>query len=102
MRVGLMADTHDRLPAIAELLERLRVEGREHGDARGRLLLAVLRSRRSRIATCRSPACSAGTTATAKGLSAYAARGMGTELYESPHSFEVAGKRILSCTTSAT
>jgi predicted phosphodiesterase len=28
-------------------------------------------------------------------LSAYAARGMGTEIYESPHSFDVAGKRIL-------
>jgi predicted phosphodiesterase len=28
-------------------------------------------------------------------LSAYAARGMGTEIYESPHSFEVGGKRVL-------
>jgi predicted phosphodiesterase len=28
-------------------------------------------------------------------LSAYAARGMGTEIYESPHSFDVGGKRVL-------
>src|SRR5256714_14806538 len=28
-------------------------------------------------------------------LSAYAARGLGTEIYESPHSFEVGGQRVL-------
>src|SRR5918993_63273 len=51
MLIGLMADSHDRVPAVRELLERISERG--------------------------------------------AAKGVGIELHESPHSFEVGGRRIL-------
>ena len=94
MLIGLMADSHDRVPAIRELLERMIERGvgmvLHAGDycspfslapfhQRGMALLGVFGRNDGDRET----------------LSAYAARGMGTEIYESPHSFEVAGKRIL-------
>ena len=39
--------------------------------------------------------CSGTTTAIAKGIKAFAAMGVGGELYESPHSVELDGKRVL-------
>src|ERR1700738_4360607 len=89
-----MADTHDRVPAVADLLERLAQKGvsmvMHAGDycspfslspfhQRGTALLGVFGRNDGDRET----------------LSAYAARGMGTEIYESPHSFDVGGKRIL-------
>src|SRR5688500_20275697 len=89
-----MSDTHDRVPAITKLLERLREKGvsivMHAGDycspfslspfhERGMALLGVFGRNDGDRET----------------LAAYAARGMGTEIYESPHSFEVGGKRIL-------
>ncbi len=94
VRIGLLADTHDRVPAIANLLEKLSAKGvsivMHAGDycspfslspyhEAGMALLGVFgRNDGDR-----------------ESLAAYAARGMGTEIYESPHSFEVGGKRIL-------
>ena len=94
MRIGVMADTHDRVPAIADLLDRFHSKGitmvMHAGDycspfslspfhQKGMALLGVFgRNDGDR-----------------ESLSAYAARGMGTEIYESPHSFEVGGKRVL-------
>jgi putative phosphoesterase len=94
MRIGVMADTHDRVPAIADLIERFASKGiamvMHAGDycspfslspfhQKGMSLLGVFgRNDGDR-----------------ESLSAYAARGMGTEIYESPHSFEVSGKRVL-------
>ena len=94
MRIGVMADTHDRVPAIGEILDRFSSKGvtmvMHAGDycspfslapfhQRGMALLGVFGRNDGDHET----------------LSAYAARGMGTEIYESPHSFDVAGKRIL-------
>jgi uncharacterized protein len=94
VKIGVMADTHDRVPAIADLLERFSSKGvsmvMHAGDycapfslapfhQRGMALLGVFGRNDGDRET----------------LAAYAARGMGTEIYESPHSFEVGGKRIL-------
>jgi uncharacterized protein len=94
VRIGVIADTHDRVPAIADMLERFASKGiamvMHAGDycspfslapfhQRGMALLGVFGRNDGDRET----------------LSAYAARGMGTEIYESPHSFEVGGKRIL-------
>ena len=94
MRVGVLADTHDRVPAVAEFCKRFREAGA------GLILHAgdycapfVLR-----------PVIEAGLTMAGvfgrndgdhEGLRMEAARGMGIELFESPHSVEVAGARIL-------
>jgi putative phosphoesterase len=94
VKIGIMADTHDRVPAISDLLERFAGKGvsmvMHAGDycspfslapfhQRGMALLGVFGRNDGDRET----------------LAAYAARGMGTEIYESPHSFEVGGKRIL-------
>ena len=94
MRIGVVADTHDRVPAIADLLQRFADKGvsmvMHAGDfcspfslapfhQRGMALLGVFGRNDGDRET----------------LAAYAARGMGTEIYESPHSFDVGGKRIL-------
>jgi putative phosphoesterase len=94
LKIGVMADTHDRVPAIADLLAKLAEKGvsmvMHAGDycapfslapfhQRGMALLGVFGRNDGDRET----------------LSAYAARGMGTEIYESPHSFEVGGKRVL-------
>ena len=94
MRIGVLADTHDRVPAIADLLQKFADKGvsmvMHAGDfcspfslasfhQRGMALLGVFGRNDGDRET----------------LAAYAARGMGTEIYESPHSFDVGGKRIL-------
>ena len=94
MKIGVMADSHDRVPAIADLLERFANKGvsmvMHAGDycapfslapfhQRGMALLGVFGRNDGDRET----------------LAAYAARGMGTEIYESPHSFDVGGKRVL-------
>jgi len=94
VRIGIMSDTHDRVPAIADLLDRFASKAiarvMHAGDycspfslagfhQRGMALLGVFGRNDGDRET----------------LSAYAARGMGTEIYESPHSFEVGGKRVL-------
>ena len=94
VKIGVMSDTHDRVPAIADLLQRFSDKGvsmvMHAGDycapfslapfhQRGMALLGVFGRNDGDRET----------------LAAYAARGMGTEIYESPHSFEVGGKRIL-------
>src|SRR5437868_11972123 len=89
-----MADTHDRVPAIAEFLDRFAAKGAtmvmHAGDFCSPFSLAPFHQRG--IALLGVFGRNDGDRET---LSAYAARGMGTEIYESPHSFEVAGKRIL-------
>src|SRR5438552_10521796 len=87
-----MSDTHDRLPAIAEILDRFASKGvtmvMHAGDywspfslspfhQKGMALLGVFGRNDADRET----------------LSAYASRGLGTEMYESPHSLDVAGKR---------
>jgi uncharacterized protein len=81
-----MSDTHDRVPAVADLLQRFSSKGvsmvmhaGDYCSPSGMALLGVFGRNDGDRET----------------LSAYAARGMGTEIYESPHSFDVGGKRIL-------
>lgn len=94
MRVGLIADTHDRVPAIAELVQLMVAGGASvvmhAGDHCSPFSLA--------------PVCDANVPLLGvfgrndgdpEGLQAMAARSVGMELYESPHSFEVAGRQIL-------
>ena len=94
MRIGLLADTHDRVPAITNLLEKLRDKGisivMHAGDYCSPFSLAPYHE--SGMALLGVFGRNDGDR---ESLSAYAARGMGTEIYESPHSFEVGGKRIL-------
>jgi uncharacterized protein len=94
VRIGLMADTHDRVPAVTNLLEKLAEKGvsmvMHAGDYCSPFCLAPFHQ--SGMALLGVFGRNDGDPET---LSAYAARGMGTEIYESPHSFDVGGKRIL-------
>jgi uncharacterized protein len=94
MRVGLMADTHDRVPAIAELLRRMTESGvglvLHAGDFCAPFSLGPFRTANVPLAGIFGR-----NDGDREGLGAFARRGMGIELYESPHSVEVGGKRIL-------
>jgi len=94
MKIGLMADSHDRLPAIAALLEIMRSKGvslvMHAGDYCAPFALKPFND--SNIALLGIFGRNDGDQ---EGLKATAAQGVGMELYESPHSFEVAGHRIL-------
>jgi uncharacterized protein len=89
-----MADTHDRVPAVAELLEKLAQRGvsmvMHAGDYCSPFCLAPFHQRGMALLGVFGR-----NDGDRETLSAYAARGMGTEIYESPHSFDVAGKRVL-------
>jgi uncharacterized protein len=94
MRVGLLADTHDRVPAITELLKMMRDKGvtlvMHAGDYCSPFSLEPFND--SNMALLGIFGRNDGDH---EGLRAVAARGMGMELYESPHSFDVQGTRIL-------
>lgn len=94
MRIGLMADTHDRLPAVEELVKRL-VDGgasliMHAGDYCSPFSLAPFHAANVPLLGVFGR-----NDGDPEGLTAYAAQGMGTELYESPHSFEVGGHQFL-------
>ncbi|MGI9042798.1 MAG: YfcE family phosphodiesterase [Gemmatimonadaceae bacterium] len=94
MKVGLLADTHDRLPAIAEMLQLMMSKGvslvMHAGDYCAPFALDPFND--MNIALLGIFGRNDGDP---EGLNATAAKGVGMELYESPHSFEVAGQRIL-------
>lgn len=94
MRIGLMADTHDRVPAVTNLLEIFSGKGvsmvMHAGDYCSPFCLAPFHQRGMALLGVFGR-----NDGDRETLSAYAARGVGTEIYESPHSFEVGGKRIL-------
>ncbi len=94
MRVGLLADTHDRVPAVTALLQAMRDKGvtlvMHAGDYCSPFALEPFND--SNMALLGIFGRNDGDH---EGLRAVAARGMGMELYESPHSFDVQGKRIL-------
>ncbi|MEO8194379.1 MAG: YfcE family phosphodiesterase [Gemmatimonadales bacterium] len=89
-----MSDTHDRLPAIAELLAIMVSKGvslvMHAGDYCSPFSLNPFND--SNVALLGIFGRNDGDP---EGLKATAARGVGMELYESPHSFEVSGQRIL-------
>ena len=94
MLVGLMADSHDRIPAIAELLKQMRERGAtmvlHAGDYVSPLSLKPFEDLHMTLA---------GVFGRNDGdhhsLLSRASAGIGLEIFESPHSFEVAGKQIL-------
>jgi uncharacterized protein len=94
MRVGLMADSHDRLPAIAELVRLMQESGVSMlihaGDYCAPFALRPIEEASMSLAGVFGK--NDGDT---QGLLAKASAGFGAELFESPHSFEVGGQRIL-------
>jgi putative phosphoesterase len=94
MKVGLMADTHDRVPAVAELIQLFQARGvslvMHAGDYCSPFSLEPFNE--ANVALLGIFGRNDGDP---EGLKATAARGVGMELYESPHSFEVSGQRIL-------
>ena len=94
MLIGLMADSHDRVPAIHELLERLTERGAgmvlHAGDYCSPFSLAPFLELNIPFAGVFGR-----NDGDREGLRAFAAKGVGIEMYESPHSMEVGGRRIL-------
>ena len=94
MRVGILADTHDRVPAIGELVAKMIAGGASllmhAGDHCSPFSLMPVNE-----ANIPMLGVFGRNDGDPEGLAAVAAQGVGTELYESPHSFEVGGKQIL-------
>ncbi len=94
MKVGLMADGHDRVPAIAELLRQMQAAGvtlvLHAGDYVSPFSLKPFEDLHITLQGVFGK--NDGDT---QGLLSRASAGMGIEIFESPHSFEVAGHQIL-------
>lgn len=94
MLIGLMADSHDRVPAIRELLERMIERGAgmvlHAGDYCSPFSLAPFVDLNIPFAGVFGR-----NDGDREGLRAIASKGVGIELYESPHSIEVGGRRML-------
>ena len=95
MRVGLIADTHDRVPAVAELLRRMQAGGvglvLHAGDYCSPFALQPFHA-----AQLPAAGVFGRNDGDREGLQAVAVRGgVGVELYESPHSLEIDGRRVL-------
>jgi len=94
MLVGLMADTHDRIPAVANLLAQMRAKGAtmvlHAGDYVSPLVLKPFEDLHMTLAGVFGR-----NDGDREGLLSRAGAGFGLELFESPHSFDVTGKQIL-------
>ncbi len=94
MRVGLMADSHDRVPAIAELVSRMQEAGvgfiLHAGDFCSPFSLQPYIDAQIALAGVFGR-----NDGDHEGLRAKAAQAMGIELYESPHSFSLGDRRTL-------
>jgi uncharacterized protein len=94
MRVGLIADTHDRLPAIEELVKQMQASGvgmvLHAGDYCSPFALKAFEDAHVSLAGVFGR--NDGDT---QGLVSRAQSGFGAELFESPHSFEIGGRRVL-------
>ena len=94
MRVGLMADTHDRLPAIAELVRQMQAAGvgmvLHAGDFCAPFALKAYEDAHVTLAGVFGR-----NDGDPQGLLSRAQAGFGMELFESPHSFDIGGRRIL-------
>jgi hypothetical protein len=94
MKVGLLADTHDRLPAIAALLKSMQKQGADMvlhaGDFCAPFALQAFIDMNLPLIGVFGR-----NDGDHEGLRAFAQQGMGIELFESPHSLELGGQRIL-------
>lgn len=94
MRVALMSDSHDRVPAIAEFVRLLQEAGvgmvLHAGDFTAPFSLAPFEAAHMSLAGVFGK-----NDGDPTGLRARAQGAIGLELFESPHSFEIGGKRIL-------
>lgn len=94
MLVGLLSDTHDRLPAIRALLEYMQKRGvgmvLHAGDYCAPFALKPFIELNMPMVGVFGR-----NDGDHEGIRAYAQQGMGIELFESPHSFELGGQRIL-------
>lgn len=94
MRVGLISDTHDRLPAIQQIVKLFAERGTalvmHAGDYCAPFSLDPFHE-----ASMPLLGIFGRNDGDHEGLKAHASLAMATELYESPHSFDVSGHRIL-------
>jgi hypothetical protein len=94
MLVGLIADTHDRLPAIAELVRQMQAAGAgmvlHAGDYCSPFALRAFEEAHVSLAGVFGR-----NDGDPQGLVTRAQSAFGAELFESPHSFEIGGRRIL-------
>jgi putative phosphoesterase len=94
MRVGLISDTHDRLPAIDELVKQMQAAGvgmvLHAGDYCSPFSLKPFEDAQVSLAGVFGR--NDGDT---QGLVSRAQSGFGAEIFESPHSFEIGGRRVL-------
>lgn len=94
MKVGLLSDTHDRLPAIRALLDYMQKRGvglvLHAGDFCAPFALQPFIDVNMQMVGVFGR-----NDGDHEGIRAFAQRGMGLELFESPHSFELGGQRIL-------
>jgi putative phosphoesterase len=94
MLIGLLADTHDRVPAIDSLVREMLSRGvgmiLHAGDFCSPFSLKPLLDHNVAMAGVFGR-----NDGDHEGLKAYAAAGFGIELFESPHSMEVAGQHLL-------
>ena len=94
MRVGLMADSHDRIPAIAEFVKIMQAGGvsmlLHAGDYCAPFALRPIAE-----ASMSLSGVFGRNDGDTQGLLAKATAGFGAELFEGPHSFELGGQRIL-------
>jgi putative phosphoesterase len=94
MRIGLMSDSHDRVPAVAELL-RLMIGGGvgmvlHAGDYCAPFVLKPFEETKLSLAGVYG-----NNDGDKQGLLTRAQSAFGTELFDSPHSFEIGGQRLL-------
>lgn len=94
MRVGLMSDSHDRVPAIAEFLKQMQGMGiglvLHAGDFCAPFSLDPFEAAHMSMAGVFGK-----NDADLESLRTRAGRAIGLEIFESPHSFEIGGQRIL-------
>jgi uncharacterized protein len=94
MLIGLIADTHDRLPAIAELVRQMQEAGvgmvLHAGDYCSPFALRAFEEAHLSLAGVFGR-----NDGDPQGLVTRAQSAFGTELFESPHSFELGGRRLL-------
>jgi len=94
MRVGLLSDTHDRVPAVAEFIKRMQEAGigmvLHAGDYCATFSLTPLEDAHVSLAGVYGK-----NDGDREGLQARAESSFGTELFESPHSLDIGGCRIL-------